>query len=57
MKWRPLPCFLLVVAWPLTGEVREFFWLLDRFSVPACLDGTVTSWFDRGEPFVVEYPQ
>ena len=28
--------------------------LLDRLSVPACLNGTVTSWFDTGELFVVE---
>src|SRR6266536_1436765 len=32
-------------------------WFLDTLSVPACLNGTVTSWFDTGEPFVVEYPQ
>jgi hypothetical protein len=30
---------------------------LDTLSVPTCLNGAVTSWFDTGEPFVVEYPQ
>jgi len=30
---------------------------LDRLSVPACLNGSVTSWFDTGELFVVEYLQ
>jgi hypothetical protein len=36
----------------------ERIWgFLDKLSAPVCLDGTVSSRFDTGEPFVVEYPQ
>src|SRR6266567_5371961 len=37
------------VFWP-RGKICGF---LDTFSVPACLNDTVTSWFDAGELFEV----
>ena len=45
----------------LQAEAEKFMeklsGFLDTLSVPTCLNGAVTSWFDTGEPFVVEYPQ
>jgi zinc-finger of transposase IS204/IS1001/IS1096/IS1165 len=41
----------------ILGHITDQYRFLDTFSVPACLNGTVTSWFSGVEPFVVEYPQ
>src|SRR5260370_15987044 len=39
------------------SNIAQGLWLLDTFSVPACLNATVTSLFVTGGLFVVEYPQ